>query len=217
MIVQCSNARIDTMTKTATVTAPATEIKFPKFDLDALFSAQKANWPPPMRRRPCCSTPPRRSPRCSTAMSRVPSPRPRPRLTARSRPRPIPSRPAARIRGRRQGGLRSRPRRAEARRPVGHRPYQGHRGRAEVHRRLSSPTWFDRDPSGGAAVPHPMRPRPLRRSPGWRMIIEGSGLLPGAFSLLRVRKRHCLDQARLGYFDSTFTLYGPPRKPGKPR
>ena len=31
------------MTKTATVTAPATEIKFPKFDLDALFSAQKAN------------------------------------------------------------------------------------------------------------------------------------------------------------------------------
>lgn len=31
------------MAKTATVTAPTTEIKFPKFDLDALFSAQKAN------------------------------------------------------------------------------------------------------------------------------------------------------------------------------
>jgi len=31
------------MAKTATVTVPTTEIKFPKFDLDALFSAQKAN------------------------------------------------------------------------------------------------------------------------------------------------------------------------------
>lgn len=31
------------MAKTSTVTFPTTEFKFPKFDLDALFSAQKAN------------------------------------------------------------------------------------------------------------------------------------------------------------------------------